>query len=68
MRAGERVIAARRDRLGRPRAQDVPQKVPGSVVKSNGSSVLVQFDHGPRVWVRRNLLEPAGYVKQEAAA
>lgn len=63
MKRGQRVIVTRHARAGRPLPSDKPTEYTAVVVKSNGSTLIVQMDNnGPRVHVpihRVRLMEPA---------
>ena len=69
MNRGDRVLVTRYGTRGRPPRSVTPEKLPGTVVKANGSCALVRFDGREQaVWVDARHLSPAGYEPQESAA
>lgn len=69
MNSGDRVLVTRYGTRGRPPRSVTPQKLPGTVVKANGSSALVRFDgRDDAVWVDAKHIAPAGYETHEVAA
>lgn len=59
MKRGARVIVTRHARVGRPLPADKPAEYVATVVKSNGSTIIVQMDNnGPRVHVPIHRVRP----------